>query len=65
MPRYGAWSARSGEAISLGVNADGDDNGKDNRCFDDVNPHCALGEPKNDFCFRHDFDPNLPDELIG
>jgi hypothetical protein len=58
-------TARSGETIGLGVNADGDDNGKDDGCFDDVNPHCAPGEPKNDICFRHDFDPNLPDEVIG
>jgi hypothetical protein len=28
MSLYGARSARSGEPISLGVNADGDDNGK-------------------------------------
>lgn len=41
--------------ISLHVNADCDDNSKDNHCFYDVNPQCPLRESQNNIRFHHDF----------
>jgi hypothetical protein len=41
--------------MSLGVNTDGDNNSKDNRCFYDVDPQCALRKSQNNICCRHDF----------
>jgi hypothetical protein len=37
------------------VNADGDNDGKDNHRFYNVNPQCALRESQNNICRRHDF----------
>jgi hypothetical protein len=37
------------------VNADCDNDGEDNRCFYNVNPHCALRESQNNISCRHDF----------
>jgi hypothetical protein len=37
------------------VNADCDNDGEDNRCFYNVNPHCALRESQNSISCRHDF----------
>jgi len=41
--------------MSLRVNADCDDNSKDNRRFDDVDPQYSLRESQNNIRFRHDF----------
>ena len=43
------------EIMSLGVNADGNNNSKDNRCFYDVDPQCTLRESQNNIRCRHNF----------
>ena len=43
--------------MNLRVNADCDNNSKDNRCFYDVDPQCSLRESQNNIPFRHGLTP--------
>ena len=41
--------------MSLRVNADGDNNSKDNHRFYNVDPQCPLRESQDNIGFHHDF----------
>ena len=54
---YGLAASRR-EMMSLGANADCDDNGKNNHRFHDVDPQCALRKSQNNVRFHHDLTPS-------